>query len=171
MSTLLVIDDDRSVRHIVEQAFVDDDVRVFGEASAEAGLDAIKGCKPDVVLLDIVLPKVSGLEVFKQIREIDNKLPVIFITVGGTSDSAIDALVLGAYDYVLKPLDLPKLKELVAKALEIRRLMNVAVIMPAGERADRDGELLIGRSPKMLEVYKSIARVAPQDITVLIQGE
>src|SRR5437867_9991644 len=70
MSTLLVIDDDRSVRHIVEQAFVDDGVRVFGEASAEAGLDAIKECKPDVVLLDIVLPKVSGLEVFKQIREI-----------------------------------------------------------------------------------------------------
>jgi len=171
MPTLLVIDDDRSVRHIVEQAFADNDVRVLGEASAEAGLDALKRCKPDVVLLDIVLPKISGLEVFKQIREVDNKLPVIFITVGGTSDSAIDAMVLGAYDYVLKPLDLPKLKELVAKALETRRLMNVAVIMPAGQRADQNGELLLGRSPKMLEVYKSIARVARQDITVLIEGE
>jgi two-component system nitrogen regulation response regulator GlnG len=121
-------------------------------------------------LLDIVLPKVSGLELFHRIREFDKKLPIIFITVGGTSDSAINAMMLGAYDYVLKPLDVAKLKELVAKALESRRLMNVPVAIAAGE-GKQPGELLVGRSAAMVTVYKDIARVAPQDITVLIQGE
>lgn len=171
MPTLVVVDDDRAVRHIVEQAFRDTEIRVLSAATADAGLDAIRTHHPDVVLLDIVLPKASGLEVLKEIKEIDRKLPVIFITIGGTSDSAIDAIMLGAYDYVLKPLDVTQLKELVAKALDTRRLMNVPVGIPAGEQVAFDGELLVGRSPRMLDVYKAVARVAPQDITVLIRGE
>ncbi|MBI1902526.1 MAG: sigma-54-dependent Fis family transcriptional regulator [Planctomycetia bacterium] len=171
MPTLLVIDDDRSVRHVVEQAFAGDGVRVCGEATAESGVDAVKSLRPDVVLLDIILPKASGLDVLQRIKNIDPKLPVVFITVGGSSDSAIDAMMLGAYDYVLKPLDVAKLKERVAAALETRRLMNVPVGIAAGEPADDGAEPLVGRSPKMLEVYKAIARAAPQDITVLIHGE
>ena len=116
MQKLLVIDDDRSIRHIIEQAFQQDGLRVLGEPDAQAGLDAVEARRPDVVLLDIMLPQASGLDVLKRIKEIDPKLPVIFITAGGGSDSAIDAMMLGAYDYVLKPLDVPKLRELVAKA-------------------------------------------------------
>lgn len=171
MPTLVVIDDDRAVRHIVEQAFNETDIRVASAATAAAGIEAIQTQKPDVVLLDIVLPKASGLDVLKEIKAFDRKLPVIFITVGGTSDSAIDAIMLGAYDYVLKPLDVTKLRELVAKALETRRLMSVPVGIPAGDQSTVNGELLVGRSPRMLDVYKAIARVAPQDITVLIRGE
>jgi DNA-binding NtrC family response regulator len=171
MQTLLVIDDDRSVRHIIEQAFERDGIRVVSEASAERGLESAHQIKPDVVLLDIVLPGESGLQVFQKIREVDGKLPVIFITVGGTSESAIHAMMLGANDYVLKPLDVEKLKEIVGKALETRRLMSVPVEISAGEPSEQGGQLLVGRSPQMLEVYKAVARVAPQDVTVLIRGE
>lgn len=171
MAKLLVIDDDRSVRHTVEQAFHQNGLRVLCEGTAETGLQAVETRQPDVVLLDIMLPQASGLDVLRRIKEIDPKLPVIFITAGGGSDSAIDAMMLGAYDYVLKPLDVPKLKELVNKALETRRLMNVPVGIPAGERPDSMGEMLVGRSPQMVEVYKAVARVAPQDVSVLIRGE
>lgn len=171
MQKLLVVDDDRSVRHIIEQAFNQDGLKVVSEADAQAGIEAVESRRPDVVLLDIMLPHASGLDVLKRIKEIDPKLPVIFITAGGGSDSAIDAMMLGAYDYVLKPLDVPKLRELVAKALETRRLMKIPVGIPAGERIDPTGEMLVGRSPIMVEVYKAIARVAPQDISVLIRGE
>lgn len=171
MPCVLVIDDDRSVRLFVEQAFRETDVAVVAATSAEAGLNAIRTHHPDVVLLDIVLPETSGLELFQQITACDRKLPVIFITVGGTSDSAIDALMLGAHDYILKPLDLAKLRESVGKALESRRLMHVPVTMPATDAVDFQGDQLVGRSPRMLEVYKAVARVAAQDVTVLIRGE
>ena len=171
MPTLLVIDDDRSIRHIVEQTFDEAGLRVLAAATAEAGLALVRAERPDVVLLDIMLPHASGLDVLESIKELDKKLPVIFITVGGTSDSAIDAMMRGAYDYVLKPLDATLLRELVARALHARQLMSVPVEIPAVERDALAGEQLVGRSPKMLEVYKAIARVAPQDITVLIQGE
>ncbi len=171
MPSLLVIDDDRSVRLLVEHAFEGTELSVIAAATAEAGLDAIRTHHPDVVLLDIVLPKTSGLDLFQQIAAIDRKLPIIFITVGGSSDSAIDAMMLGAHDYVLKPLALPKLRESVSKALESRRLMHVPVAMPATDVSEQAGDQLVGRSPRMLDVYKAVARVAPQDVTVLIRGE
>ena len=168
---ILVIDEDRATQQTVEQAFQTENLRVLSAATIEAGLEAVRTEKPDVVLLDFDLSQASGLEVMKQIKEIDKKLPVILMTVGGTSDSAIDAIMLGAHDYVQKPLDVAKLKELITKALESRRLMNVPVRIPAGEPSEINGEQLVGRSPQMQEVYKAIARVAPQDITVLIRGE
>lgn len=168
---VLVIDEDRATQQTVEQAFQTENLRVLSAATIEAGLEAVRTQKPDVVLLDFDLSKTSGLDVLKQIKEIDKKLPVILMTVGGTSDSAIDAIMLGAHDYVLKPLDVNNLKEIVTRALETRRLMNVPVRIPAGEPGELSGEQLVGRSPQMQEVYKAIARVAPQDITVLIRGE
>jgi two-component system nitrogen regulation response regulator GlnG len=126
---------------------------------------------PDLVLLDIVMPEVSGLEAARQIQALDAKLPMIFITARGTSDTAIEAMKLGAYDYLLKPLDLPKLRELVGRALEIRRFMNVPVQLPREEHVSAGGDQLVGRSPAMQDVYKSIGRVAPQNVTVLIHGE
>jgi DNA-binding NtrC family response regulator len=168
---VLVIDEDRATQQTVEQAFQTENLRVLSAATIEAGLESVRTQKPDVVLLDFDLSKTSGLEVLKQIKEIDKKLPVILMTVGGTSDSAIDAIMLGAHDYVLKPLDVNNLKDIVTRALESRRLMNVPVRISAAEPGEQNGEQLVGRSPQMQEVYKAIARVAPQDITVLIRGE
>jgi two-component system nitrogen regulation response regulator GlnG len=129
------------------------------------------------VLLDIMLPRANGLDLFDRIRETDPKLPVIFITSVESSETAIKAMSLGAYDYLLKPLSLPQVQDLARQALQIRRLMNVPVEVPGSpsegtaNRATARMDALVGRSPQMQEVYKAIGRVAPQDVTVLIRGE
>jgi len=178
MSRILVIDDDRSVRHLISKVFEGTDVEVVAGATAEDGLQVVNESRPDVVLLDILLPNTTGLEVFDRIRAIDAKLPVIFITSLDSSEMAIKAMTLGALDYLLKPLDVVKIRDLVRQALEIRRLMNTPVDVP-GADADStnarvglpNGDSLVGRSPQMQEVYKAIGRVAPQDVTVLVRGE
>jgi DNA-binding NtrC family response regulator len=170
MSNILVIDDDRAVQHLIGHALKGMEIGLLTSASAEEGLSAVRESHPDVVLLDIKLPGASGLELFCRIHEVDPRLPVIFVTAGGTSDTAIEAMKLGAYDYLLKPLDLEQVRQLVAQALEIRRLMHVRVgVAPSPEPAD--GDLLIGRTPQMQDVYKAIGRVASRDVTVLFRGE
>lgn len=170
MPTLLVIDDDRAVLYMIGQAFKDTEVTVLTARDVEHGLELIAQ-KPDVVLLDIMLQETSGLEAFRKIQALDAKLPVIFITAQDSSDTAIEAMKLGAYDYLLKPLDLPKLRDLVERALEIRRLMHVPVDLPRGDATISIGDQIIGRSQQMQDVFKAIGRVAPQNVTVLIHGE
>jgi two-component system nitrogen regulation response regulator GlnG len=179
MPVLLVIDDDRSVRHLIGKAFEGGEIEVVDAATADDGLRLVAERRPDVVLLDVLLPEKSGLEVFEQLHEIDSKLPVIFITSLASSETAIKAMTLGAFDYLLKPLAIPKVRHLVEQALEIRRLMKVPVDVPGSSEAaspanvadNGQGDSLVGRSHQMQEVYKAIGRVAPQDVTVLIRGE
>ena len=95
MSRILVIDDDRSVRHLIAKAFEDTDVQVVPAATAEEGMHLLGEAQSDVVLLDILLPESSGLELFERIRTVDPKLPVIFITSLSSSDTAIKAMTLG----------------------------------------------------------------------------
>jgi two-component system nitrogen regulation response regulator GlnG len=176
MSRILVIDDDRTVRHLIAKAFEGSDVEVVPAASAEEGLRLLNQATLDVVLLDILLPETSGLDVFERIRKVDPKLPVIFITSLSSSDTAIKAMTLGAFDYLIKPLDLARIRDLVRQGLEIRRLMSIPVEMPGAktsskESAARQSDTLVGNSRQMQEVYKAIGRVAPQDVTVLIRGE
>ena len=172
MATILVIDDDRSVVHLTESVFRGQAEReVISASTAQQGIERLKQGAVEVVLLDVMLPDLSGLEAYRQIRETDAKLPVIFITAGGTSDTAIEAMKLGAYDYLLKPLDLQKVRELVEKALEMRRLMHVPVTMQNQDAVPVNGDSLVGRTSEMQEVYKAIGRVAPQNVAVLIRGE
>ena len=172
MPSVLVIDDDRSVLHVCRQVFKDTEVGVLAANTGAEGLAAFAERKPDVVILDIMLPDHSGLEIFEQLSALDSKAPVIFITAGGTSDTAIEAMKLGAYDYLLKPLDFGKVRELVERALEIRRYMHVPVRVPdAVLEASDASDIFVGRCTAMQEVYKAIGRVAPHDVTVLIRGE
>jgi DNA-binding NtrC family response regulator len=170
MPTILVIDDDRSVLFLVERTFQGTGMTVLPARTVREGLALIERC-PDVVLLDIMLPEGSGLEAVEKIQALDPKLPIIFITAGGTSDTTIEAMKLGAYDYLLKPLDLPKLRDLVDRAMEIRRLMQVPVELPTTEQRSPGGQQIIGRSAAMCEVFKAVGRVAPQNVTTLIVGE
>jgi DNA-binding NtrC family response regulator len=171
MPSLLVIDDDALVLQIFRRVFQDTDTTVITAQSGAEGLELVKRHRPDSVILDIVLPDMSGLTIFEQLHRLDPKIPVIFITAGGASDTAIEAMKLGAFDYLLKPLDFPKIRELVARAFEIRRFMNVPVSMAEDSQSNGIGDALIGRCPAMQEVYKAIGRVAPQNVTVLIHGE
>lgn len=171
MPGVLVIDDDRSVVHLIRAACKQIDIEVNAAESGEEGLVLLKKLKPDVLLLDVVLPGTTGIALFEQIRDVDERVPVIFITAGGESDTTIEAMKLGALDFLLKPLDVNRIKELVNQSLEIRRLMETPVEVPELTRRPTGNHELIGRSPQMQEVYKAIGRVAPQTVTVLITGE
>jgi two-component system nitrogen regulation response regulator GlnG len=173
MAGVLVIDDDRSVFPLIRSACkqVKGEVEVITTETAEEGLKLLRERQPDALLLDVLLPGTTGLELFERVRRIDPRVPVIFMTAGGESDTAIEAMKLGALDYLMKPLDVGRIKALVEQALEIRRLMETPVELPELNRPPAgDGEL-IGRSLPMLEVYKAVGRVAPQTVTVLIRGE
>lgn len=170
MESVLAIDDDRSVLRLVERALSKLGVSVHTAAHAREGLQLLQERKPDVLLLDIMLPETSGIQLAKEIRELDARLPIIFITARDDSDMAIEAMKLGAYDYLLKPLDVQQVQELVERALKTRRLMQSPVHLEEADVAE-EGDVLLGRSPQMLEVYKQIGRVAAQDVTVMIRGE
>ena len=113
--------------------------------------------------LDVKLPGMSGLEAFQKFHALDAKLPVIFITGSSDSETAIEAMKAGAFDYLIKPLDLNQLKELVYKAIDIREKMNVPVGVPLDPECLDAGQVFVGKSPQIQEIYKAIGRVAPQD--------
>ncbi len=167
MPILLVIDDEESVRYSFRRIFEGEAVQVLTAATAAEGLDQVRRHGPDVIVLDLQLPDRSGLEVFKQIQAEDPKRPVIFITAHGTTETAIEAMKGGAFDYLVKPVDLDRLSQLLERAFEAARLMRVPAILPAEESGDR----IVGRSLVMQEMCKAIGRIAPQDINVLILGE
>src|SRR5262245_52348155 len=125
MPTLLVIDDEPDVLRLIGATFENSAVTLLTAASAAEGLGRLQLCRPDAILLDIRLPDHSGLEAFREIHARDPRVPVIFITSRGTAETAIEAMRLGAYDYLLKPLDLDHLHEVVHRAFAISRLMSV----------------------------------------------
>jgi two-component system nitrogen regulation response regulator GlnG len=168
-----VIDDDRTVLRLIEKAFVDaKDLKVLTFSSAEEGLSIIVEGTADVCLLDIMLPEMNGLELAKKIRSVDARLPVIFITSLDDSDTAIEAMKLGAYEFCNKPLNIQHVQDSVERALEARRLMRDRVLFKEDDSLPEDGsDQLVGKSPQMVEVYKQIGRVAAQSVPVLIRGE
>jgi two-component system nitrogen regulation response regulator GlnG len=140
-------------------------------ATGAEGLERVRSGPPDVVLLDLLLPDQSGLDVYQQIRAIDARIPVIFITITRGADAAIEAMKQGAYDYLCKPLDLNQLRRVVGEALEVARQMREPAVV-AETAADPDVEgAIVGSCAAMREVYKAIGRVAGQDVPVLITGE
>jgi nitrogen regulation protein NR(I) len=171
MPTLLVVDDEPSILYFFRQAFCEPEVTLLTASSAAEGVETVIRDRPDVIILDIDLPDASGLDAFRRVHEIDTRIPVIFITGHGTTATAIEAMRLGAYEYLLKPLELDQLSDLVERAFEISRLMRVPAVISEGGEAKDDSDALLGRCPAMQEVYKAIGRVAPQDVTVLILGE
>lgn len=171
MALVLVVDDDRSLRHLLTQSLESIGLQVQSATSAEQGLSMIEQQRPDVVLLDIMLPGRSGMEILKDIQALDRRLPVIFVTADSGSSTAIEAMQLGAYDYLLKPVNLPQLHRLVLSAVDSRRLMNVPVALTADAQTNESDLPFVGRSHEILEVFKAIGRVAAQDVPVLIRGE
>src|SRR5205807_8350352 len=146
--------------------------RVEVAGTGAEGLERIGAGPPDVILLDLGLPDQSGLEVYQQIRQIDARIPVIFVTMAKSADAAIEAMRQGAYDYLFKPLDPHQLRRVVGEALDVARLMRQPAVLLAETAPDPDVEgAIVGGCPAMREVYKSIGRVAAQDVPVLITGE
>jgi two-component system nitrogen regulation response regulator GlnG len=168
MTKLLVIDDEESVRYSFRYVYEGDSVEVLTAATAADGWQLLQEEQPDVVLLDLQLPDRSGLELYQDIRALDAKRPVIFITAHGTADTAIEAMKQGAFDYLVKPVDLAMLSQVLERALAAARLMHAPAVLPTEEQ---DGGQIIGSSRAMQEMCKLIGRLAPQDVNVLILGE
>ncbi len=171
MPTVLVVDDDRTILLLARKT-LSPIADVVTAETAQAGLDAIRRGSFDAVLLDIQLPDRSGLAVYCEIRELDRQLPVIFMTIEAASTTVIEAMQLGAFDYLAKPLVVNSLRDLVEKAIAQRQMVSVPVALSAADgKAADSGELFIGKSKAMLDVFKDIGRVSQQDVPVLIRGE
>jgi len=168
---LLVIDDEPSILRAFGWVIRKLDVGLLTADTAAQGIEMVQRHRPDVIVLDINLPDLSGLEVFRKIHKLEARIPVIFITGHGTTDTAIEAIKLGALDYLHKPLDLDKIREVLTNAFEVSRTMRVPARMATEESVDARSDVLIGRCEAMLEVYQMIGRVAQQEMPVLILGE
>jgi two-component system nitrogen regulation response regulator GlnG len=169
---LLLIDDDPVlIPEQVRQAFPAPSHQIEVANSGADGLQRIAVEPPDVILLDLRLPDQSGLEVYQQIRRIDARIPVIFITMAKGADAAIEAMKQGAFDYLFKPLDLHELRRLVGEAHEVaRRMREPALVAETASDHDLEGAI-VGGCSAMRDVYKAIGRVADQNVPVLITGE
>jgi two-component system nitrogen regulation response regulator GlnG len=171
MSKLLLIDDETDVQYSFQRIFDSPDIELTTASSGEEGLKLIPKLNPDLVIMDVRMGGMSGLETLRRIRQMDSRLLVILMTAYGTTQTAIEAMKLGAYDYLLKPFDVLKLKEIVLKAVKASQDMRQVVsYQPLLE--SEDYELgIVGRSEPMQQVFKLIGQVAGTDTTVLITGE
>jgi two-component system nitrogen regulation response regulator GlnG len=171
MSKLLLIDDEADVQYSFRRIFDSPEIELTTASSGEEGLKLIPEFGPDLVLMDIRMGGLSGLETLRRIRQMDSRLLVILMTAYGTTQMAIEAMKLGAYDYLLKPFDVPRLKEIVANALKAARDMKQVVsYQPMLESADYELGI-VGRSEAMQQVFKLIGQLAASDATALITGE
>jgi nitrogen regulation protein NR(I) len=171
MDKLLLIDDETDVQYSFRRIFESPDIELATASSGEEGLKLIPKFKPDLVLMDVRMGGISGLETLRRIRQMDSKLLVILMTGYGTTQTTIEAMKLGAYDYLLKPFDVPKLKETIAGALKAARDMKQVVsYQPLLE--SEDYELgFVGGAASMQQVFKLIGQLAASDATALITGE
>jgi two-component system nitrogen regulation response regulator GlnG len=171
MSKLLLVDDEADVRYSFQRIFDSPEIELFTASSGEEALELVPRLRPDLVLMDVRMGGMSGLETLRAIREGDPKLLVILMTAYGTTQTAIEAMKLGAYDYLLKPFDVPKLKELVHKALRAARDMRQTVpAKPLLESEDYE-QGIVGRSDAMQQIFKLVGQLAASDATALITGE
>jgi len=172
VSDILIIDDDDQLRKSFHKLLTEEGYKVENAASGESGLEKLKQSLPDLVILDIRLPGMNGLETFRAIHDIESKLPVIIMTAYGTTETAIEATKMGAFDYILKPFDIPDMLSVIGQALEAGRFMRSPVDMDAApDKMTSRRQSVIGRSPAMQEVYKAIGRVSSTEATVLIRGD
>ena len=172
MPTLLVVDDERNVLYSLKKSLHSEHCRVLTADTAHAGLELVRTARPDAVILDVRLPDMNGLDAYDEIRKFDPHLPVIIITAFATMETAIDAMRRGAFEYLLKPVDLQQLRDVIGRAFELSRLRHVpAILGDSSDSAPADADRIIGRSPVMQEVFKTLGRMAPQDISVLVLGE
>jgi len=170
MKSILIADDEKNMIWALKRALKDEDYKI---SSASDGLEAVNMIKSQdfhLVLLDLRMPKMDGLEALKEIRRIKADLPVIMITAHGTIESAIEAMKMGAIDYISKPFDIEELKIQIRKAINIGD-MSKQIEFLTEELRNATGKTIIGDSPKMKKILEMVDRVSKSNATVLITGE
>ncbi len=170
--SLLIVDDEPNIRRVLEAVFTKDGYQVRTADNGRKALDVV-ATDPNlnVVICDLIMPDMNGVEVLKAVRELNPGLSVVMITAHGTIKTAVDAMKLGAFDYITKPFDMDEIKLVVKNALERSRLMGENVELKQELKGRYKFDNIVGQSGKMQEVYKIIERVAGSNATVLIRGE
>ena len=171
MEKILIVDDDADIRRAFRRNLEREDLQVIDASSGEEAIKRVAMERPDLLMMDIRMGATSGLDTLRKLRELDPKLTIIMMTAYGTTQTAIEAMKLGAYDYVLKPLDVPKLKTLIAAALKHARDMRQVVSYQPLLTKEDYAEGIVGKSEAMQQVFKLIGQVSMSDATVLITGE
>src|SRR6267154_4412666 len=152
MATLLLVDDEpKLIFKQVSHVFAPRGAQIDLVRSGSEAISHIARGQTDVVLLDVSLPDMGGLEVYQRIRQIDARIPVIFITATTSADTAIEAMRQGAFEYLFKPLDLERLEEVVTEALEVARWMRQPAVVAAEKEEPAElqqpGDAIVGRCP------------------------
>ncbi len=171
-TSILIVDDEEAIRLSLTEALSDEGYTVIAAASGEEAIALVRRRRPDLMLLDMKLPKASGMEVLKQAKKIQNDIVVIIMTAFADVASAVKCMKRGAYDYLNKPFSLDALKLVVRKALETLSLKKELSIVRERAQRDFEADFIIGESSKMRKVYEYVKRVARSNSsTVLVQGE
>jgi DNA-binding NtrC family response regulator len=168
---ILAIDDEKNIRHLIQSEFSLEGFEVITAGSGEEGLERFDQDRFDMVLLDIKLPKMDGIETLRRLKQKSSGTDVIMITGHGDIESAVTSMKLGARDYVTKPFKLDELLTLAKQAAQDRQICTPYHQMKARTVCEGDSKLIRCPSPAMQKVYDMVDRIAPKDITVLIQGE
>jgi len=169
LNKILIIDDEEHLCWALEKGLRQEGYQVISSTRGKEGLELIQNETPSLVILDLKMPEMDGLEVLVKAKDLSPKLPIIMITAHGSIDTAIEAMKLGAIDYISKPFDLDELKILVKKALMVSRLREEVVFLRS-ELTKKHGRIL-GNSAAIQEVNTLVERVADSNATVLITGE
>ncbi len=172
MEKLLIVDDDESIRESLRATFSQAGYKIFVAEDAQSGLEQFDRFHPDLIICDLKLPGMNGIEFLKRVKTFNGHLPFIMITAYDDSHSTIEAIQQGAYDYIEKPFDVERLKVIVRRALEGRKISEH---LSATISKDLDEYKLensfIGKTPVMKEILKKIGRVSTNRVSILIQGE
>jgi nitrogen regulation protein NR(I) len=171
MDKILIVDDDADIRRAFHRNLESDGLQVVDAASGDEAIKMVARERPNLVVMDIRMGTTNGLDTLRKLRELDSKLLVIMMTAYGTTHTAIEAMKLGAYDYTLKPLDVPKLKALIESALKTARDMREVVSYQPLLATEEYAEGIVGRSEAMQQVFKLIGQVSQSEATVLVTGE
>ena len=171
MATILIIEDEAKMRRLLELNLGEDGFKTLSAPDAETGLQMLASQPVDLVLTDLKLPGMSGLELLQAIKQQNAALPVVVMTAFGSVETAVDAMKAGATDYVLKPFSLAEMRMVVRKELDVFRLReeNRNLREALGEKYSHPN--IVARSAKMQEVLAVVERVAPTNSTVLLGGE
>jgi DNA-binding NtrC family response regulator len=168
---ILVVDDEADVAYSFQRVLAEEPVVVVGVTSGSEGLKRLKKESYDLVLLDVRIGTEHGIEIFRQIRKEHPKQLVIVMTAHGTAQTAIEAMKLGAFDYILKPFDVPELLSILRRALQTAASMRELVPAEGKSSGEEKSPGLIGASPAMQKIYKLVGQVARSDAAVLLIGE
>jgi len=168
---ILVIDDDESMRWVIKKALEKEGYQADVSSNAEEGMKRLDKEKFPLVILDILMPGMSGLECLKEIRRRDAKSLAIVMTAQATMQNAIEAMKQGAFDYLTKPFDMEALNIIVSKAWRVLELNDELQVLKEEIREKFESVTVVGESAKMQEIFKTIGRIAERDVTVLLTGE